>query len=72
MNEHALVKIGDYMIPLVGIPYEACLMNCDLCHVSFYLTDVKLNYDGNQFHCMFCRNERIDYVGKYPLYIDAE
>ncbi len=53
--KHAIVKIGDLEIPLIGIPESATLAACDYCHGIFYLTDVELNREGNQFLCLRCR-----------------
>lgn len=51
MGEHATVKIGEYIIPLIGIPLSATEMECDLCHDIFHITEVELNEAGTQFLC---------------------
>jgi hypothetical protein len=51
---HAIAKIGDYEIPLIGIPYEACQMECDGCGEKFYLTDVTVAWDGQRCLCWIC------------------
>jgi predicted SprT family Zn-dependent metalloprotease len=52
---HATVKIGDYTIPLVGVPVSATEMECELCHNVVHITKVHLNEEGNQFLCLRCR-----------------
>jgi hypothetical protein len=61
MNKHAEIKVGEYVIPLIGISPEAALYECDLCHDQFSIEDVQLNEAGNQFLCRKCqsvKNER--------------
>jgi hypothetical protein len=54
--QHAEVKIGDYKIPLIGIPKGAVLEFCDLCHDEFYIGDIE--YNGKQFLCRKCKKEK--------------
>jgi hypothetical protein len=54
---HATVKIGDYTIPLIGIPLSATEMECDLCHDIFHINDVHLMFEGKQFLCQKCRSD---------------
>jgi len=51
-EDHALVKIGDMTIPLIGVPIDAGLEECDLCHDLFRLWDIV--YNGTQFLCFKC------------------
>lgn len=55
MNDYAKVTIGDYTIPLIGIPQDASEMECECCHKILRLTQVELNEAGNQFLCKKCR-----------------
>jgi hypothetical protein len=48
---HAKVKIGGMVIPLIGIPVSATEYECDLCHEIFEVEDLMLNSAGNQFLC---------------------
>lgn len=45
-NKHATVKIGDYTIPLIGVPESASLEECDLCHDTFPLRVMVLSEAG--------------------------
>jgi hypothetical protein len=69
---HALVRLDGNFVPLIGIAYEACLMKCESCNQTYWLGDVELI--GNKFICLYCKNKmkQIGYVGKYPLYYNAE
>ena len=55
--KHAEVKIGEYKIPLIGIPPEATEYECDLCHDIFAVDEIELNKEGNQFLCKKCNHE---------------
>lgn len=55
--KHATIKIGEYEIPLIGIPLSATEMECELCHDIFHITGVQLNEEGNQFLCKKCRED---------------
>lgn len=52
MSRHAEVKIGEYTIPLIGIPEDATKDECDLCHKKFYIGDLHLA--GGYFYCEPC------------------
>jgi len=52
---HAQITIGDYIIPLIGIPVTATEMECECCHKIMLIKDVELNEEGNQFLCKKCR-----------------
>lgn len=47
--KHATVRIGQYTIPLIGIPEDSTKETCDVCGVEFYLGDVV--FDGIKFYC---------------------
>lgn len=53
--KHATVKIGDYDIPLIGIPPDATLEECDLCGYLFNLRQVQVSENGRQILCDKCR-----------------
>ncbi len=52
--DHAKVKIGEFEIPLIGIPPSATEYECDLCHDIYPVDMLKLNVEGNQFLCKKC------------------
>lgn len=53
--KHAEVKVDGMLIPLIGIPPDATLEECDLCH------DIKpiweLTFNGQQFLCERCSKQ---------------
>ncbi len=51
---HATVKIGEYEIPLIGVPIAATEMECELCHKIVHISQVRLNHEGTQFLCDKC------------------
>ncbi len=51
--KHAEIKVSVYKIPLIGIPAEASIEECDLCHTLKGLTDIE--YKGVQFLCSKCQ-----------------
>lgn len=53
ISEHCLVKLGDYLIPLIGIPPNSGQQRCEWCDGTFALWEVELI--GNQFVCAKCR-----------------
>jgi len=50
---HATVKLGDYLIALIGIPEDAALEQCDLCHDLFPLWEITISLHG-LFFCEHC------------------
>ena len=52
--KHAEVKISGMTIPLIGIPPEAMLEECDDCHDLFGLSDVVVGEDG-RIRCGKCK-----------------
>jgi hypothetical protein len=54
-DDHAIVPLGEYNVPLIGIPKTAVLEECDLCHEEFRLSDVELI--GYQILCRKCRSK---------------
>ena len=56
-TKHADVKIGDYIIPLIGIPRDATLDTCDICErKDIALRDMFFNV--KQFLCKKCYEEK--------------
>jgi hypothetical protein len=51
--EHAIIKFGGFSIPLIGIPKDAALEDCDCCGDAFYIGDVEWN--GRQYLCKKCK-----------------
>jgi hypothetical protein len=49
--EHATIKIDKFTIPLIGIPKDATLDECDLCHDFFSIQDLKLDKTGKFLYC---------------------
>jgi hypothetical protein len=45
-NKHATVKIGDYTIPLIGIPTEATDETCQRCGHTMHLSEAQIDQDG--------------------------
>lgn len=54
--KHASVRVAGYVIPLIGIPRDATMNECDLCHDVFHIQDLKVNESGNQVLCKKCRS----------------
>jgi hypothetical protein len=54
INDHATVRIGEYLIPLITVPDHATREECDLCHDHFYIGDI--DYNGIQYLCYKCRS----------------
>lgn len=51
--KHATVPLGEYNVPLIGIPPSAVLEECDLCHDEFKLMEITLT--GTQLLCPKCK-----------------
>jgi len=51
---HATVKLGDYKIPLIGVPANATREFCDLCAFEGELLEINLAENGRQFLCDRC------------------
>lgn len=50
--KHAIVELGDYKIPLIGIPPEAGLETCDCCGDTMGLSQSV--FTGTQMLCPKC------------------
>lgn len=55
--KHAQVRLGEFVIPLIGVPPTATEYTCDLCGDIFPVEQVELNEAGNQFLCQKCKLE---------------
>jgi hypothetical protein len=51
---HALVPRDGFMVPLIGVPAEAALQECECCHLEYGLLDLEFN--GVQMLCAKCRS----------------
>ena len=56
LEDHATTRTGEYTIPLIGIPVSATDMQCEGCHKTFYITEVRLHEVTNKFLCSECFN----------------
>lgn len=54
LEDHAIIPRGEYRVPLLGIPPDARLQECDLCHDNFSLREIELTETG-QILCRECR-----------------
>jgi hypothetical protein len=52
--QHAIVRLGDYNIPLIGIPFDACQQICDGCKQPFHILEVCVAADGKRCLCSIC------------------
>ena len=51
-GKHAMVQREGYTVPLIGIPPDAVLEECDCCHELLGLA--KLTWTGKQMLCAKC------------------
>ena len=54
MEDHAIVVVNGTKIPLIGIPPDATIEECDLCHVHHPIQDIQMSEAG-QMLCPKCR-----------------
>lgn len=50
--KHALVPLGEYTVPLIGIQESAVNETCDGCGRHFHLSQIKLV--GTSYTCLEC------------------
>lgn len=50
---HATVERDGFRVPLIGIPQNAVLQECDLCHEERPMSEIELV--GSQALCKKCR-----------------
>jgi len=55
-TKHPTVKIGEYTIPLIGLPRDATLQECESCHRQFYIGDII--FTGKKFLCVRCQQRK--------------
>lgn len=55
--QHAIIKLGDYNIPLIGVPPNSIEERCDKCKQIFPLLEIALELKS--FLCFNCKNESI-------------
>jgi formylmethanofuran dehydrogenase subunit E len=53
--KHATIEKDGYKVPLIGIPPDAVLQECDLCHDLFPLREVEVTDAG--VLCEKCRRK---------------
>ncbi len=51
--EHATVRVGDYVVPLIGVPKTATQEKCTRCGSKLHLADTVLDAKG-QPCCQTC------------------
>lgn len=56
MKTHATVRIGEYTIPLIGIPESATVQKCSVCGRGFHLSDIELDGKGQPL-CQQCKEK---------------
>lgn len=54
--KHATVHIGEYTIPLIGVPVDATQQECSTCHKKVHLSRIILDQNG-QPHCDKCHEK---------------
>ena len=54
LKDHAIVEREGFKVPLLGIPPDAVLQECELCHTEYPLRDVEMS-DSGQILCKKCR-----------------
>jgi hypothetical protein len=53
--KHAVIHIGEYNIPLIGIPDDAVREVCDVCKTKHHIQSVELM--GRYILCRFCKDK---------------
>lgn len=56
VQKHATVKVGDYTIPLIGVPPLATKEKCSECGELRHLSEISLNDKGHPV-CATCRDK---------------
>lgn len=54
LKDHAQVDLDGFKVPLIGIPPDAVIQECDLCHNEFQLREIEMT-DAGQCLCATCR-----------------
>jgi formylmethanofuran dehydrogenase subunit E len=55
-EKHAMVERDGFKVPLIGIPPDAVLQECDLCHDEFPMRQLEIT-DNGQVLCEKCRGK---------------
>ena len=55
-SKHAVVEREGFRVPLLGVPPDAVLQECELCHQLFSLREVE--WMGTQVLCVKCRSDK--------------
>ena len=58
--DYATVRLGEYEVPLIGIPRTATEEKCSKCGLTFHLADVSMDENMNPV-CKSCQ-----YTGTAP------
>lgn len=53
LKDHAIIEREGFKIPLIGIPPQATIDECDCCHDQFSIRD--LEWNGQQLLCKKCK-----------------
>jgi hypothetical protein len=56
-EDHATVRIGEYTVPLIGVPPDASKDKCQVCGLEFYIGDMVLDGAGRTL-CQKCHNSQ--------------
>jgi hypothetical protein len=56
-SRHATVRVGDYEIPLIGVPRSATDGMCEGCYKTFHITELGLTED-NRTLCAQCAKKQ--------------
>lgn len=54
MSQYATVEREGFTVPLIGIPADAVLDECECCHNVFPIRELMLNADGKAYYCLKC------------------
>ena len=54
LKDHAIIQREGFNVPLIGVPPEAVLQECDCCHEENPIREIELTESG-QFLCEKCR-----------------
>lgn len=56
MAKHATVKVGEYTVPLIGVPPTATTEKCSQCGEARHLSELSLDEHGHPV-CATCRDK---------------
>jgi hypothetical protein len=54
ITDHAIVEREGFKVPLLGIPPDAVLQECECCHDEFSMREIEMSAAG-QMLCAKCR-----------------